>query len=206
MKSYKITNLEGKTRGFLQWGENITHKAKGNNRNLCSDGWIHFYNNIELADFFNPIHGKYLPDYLLWEGKAEGEIKGDRGIKWGCKKFTTIKRIEPIKLDLITKIAFGILCSLEVYKEPSYIEWTNKWLNKEDRAYAAANAAYVAYAANAAAYAADAAAYAAAYAAANAAYAAYAANAAYAADAAAYAADAAADINLLEILQKYKML
>ena len=94
---------------------------------------------------------------------------------------TLIKEIELPEITLNQQIAFGILCSLAVYKESTYILWANDWLNNVDRsaarAYAAAYAAYAAAAADA-------------YAAADAAYA--------AADAARYAAraNAAADANI----------
>jgi hypothetical protein len=134
----------------------------------------------------NPVHAD-IENPILWEGKGEGEAKFEP-LKCGFRKFTTLKKIPLPEVTDVQKVAFGILCAKEVYKDSSWNQWADKWLSGEDRteasaaAYAAADAA--AYAANAARAAANAAAYAsnAAYAAAYAARAAAnaAANAAYA--------------------------
>ncbi len=229
MLLYKLTDKNGKTRAGeeneCQWGENITHKVKGNGTELCSDGFIHAYEDLLMAVFHDPIGGNYLSetDAQLWEAQGEVVIK-DWG-KVGCKNLTTIKRIPIPTLKTEQRVKVAIKCALAIYQDKAFADWANKWLSGDDRsknaaahaAYAAANAAAnaAADAADAAAYAADTAANAAAHAAANAAanaaadaaYAAYAAAnaAADAADAAAHAAaDAAhavAKINILKILK-----
>ena len=183
---YKLTTQEGKTRNETQWGENISHEATGDiKQDLCSDAWIHAYTHPLLAVFMNPVHAR-IKNPILWEGKGEGEAKFESE-KCGFRKFTTLRQIPLPEVTDVQKITFGILCVKEVYKDPSWNQWADKWLSGEDRteASAAANAYYAANAANAA----NAAAYAAASNAADAAYAA--SNAAKYADAAAYAAYAA---------------
>ena len=202
---YKLTTQEGKTRNETQWGENISHEATGDiKQGLCSDAWIHAYTHPLLAVLMNPAHAM-IKNPIHWEGKGEGEAKFEP-LKCGFRKFTTLRQIPLPEVTDVQKIAFGILCAKEVYKDLSWNQWADKWLSGEDRtkssanaaadaaAYAAAAADVVAYyAANAAdAYAASDAASSAARAAANAAYAAANAADAYAAsDAASSAASKA---------------
>jgi len=202
---YKLTTQEGKTRNETQWGENISHEATGDiKQGLCSDAWIHAYTHPLLAVLMNPAHAM-IKNPIHWEGKGEGEAKFEP-LKCGFRKFTTLRQIPLPEVTDVQKIAFGILCAKEVYKDSSWNQWADKWLSGEDRtkssanaaadaaAYAAAAADVVAYyAANAAdAYAASDAASSAARAAANAAYAAANAADAYAAsDAASSAASKA---------------
>ena len=197
MKLYKLTDEHGQTKNNTQWGENITHTAKGNGQQgLCSDGWIHAYEHPLLAVLLNPIHGAFI-EPRLWE--AEGEIgESDHQLKCGCRSLTTIKEIPLPVITAEQKVKFAILCALAVYKDKGFKAWADSWISGEDRSYKSAAAAHAnaaasnAAASNAAAYAnASYAAYAYADAAVNAAYAAV--NAAYAAADAAYAADANAD-------------
>ena len=184
MKVYKLTDKNNETYNNTKWGENVTHETDGSG-DLCGPGWLHFYTSAELAILMNPVHAS-ISSPKLWEAEAEGKFKDDFGRKGGCTKLTTTKEISIPNITTNQKIAFAILCGLEVYKDEKFQKWANEWLENKDRSADAANAA-----ANAANAAVDAA-YAAANAAANAADAAYAANAAAnAAVDAAYAANAA---------------
>ena len=184
---YKLTDQEGKTKHNTQWGPGISHEATGDtNQPLCSDAWIHAYESTELAILMNPIHGRF-DNPKLWQ--AEGEIRISDGTKCGCRELKTIKELDIPEITLEQKVKFGILTTLEVYKEENFLIWSNNWLSGKDRSYAATNAA------NAAAY--------------DAAYAADANADAYAADAAAYDAyaananaDAAITINFVEIAKQ----
>jgi len=178
---YKLTNAINQT-GFvgnhiITWGKNVTHETDGSG-DLCSKGWIHYYDDPLLAVIFNSIHANFDPANM-WTCEILGEVKENRGVKFGTTKLMTIKRITIPEISLVQKVCFGILCSKNIYKNKYWNQWADNYLSGKDRT---PNAAY------AAAYATDAA-YAAAYAAYAAAYAAYAAtDAAYATDAAAYAA------------------
>ena len=194
MKAYKLTDKNNRTRNNTQWGINVSHTATGIKKNLCSDGWIHFYTHPLLAVLMNPNHANFI-NPKLWEAEASGEMKHE-SLKSGCKTLTTIKEIPLPEVSVTQKIAFAILCAKEVCKDEKWNSWADKWLSGEDRsketAYAAANAAAAAYAAGAAANAdANAAA----------AYAAFAAAAAFHATYATYAA-AAAKVNFIEIAKK----
>jgi hypothetical protein len=131
MKAYKLTDASLQTFHNTQWALGAPLEASGKG-NLCSGGWIHFYDDPKLAMIFNPIHASF-EHPRLFEALAEGTIKEDRGIKFGCTKLTLIKEIEVPLVSLEVKVCFSILCSLIGNKDESYVKWANKWLNKEDR-------------------------------------------------------------------------
>jgi hypothetical protein len=162
----KLTDQNMRTHNGFQWklGKKEIIKKKGGK--LCSDSYFHCYEHPLLAVLLNPIHANIKrPRLFLIE--VGGECKDDNGLKCGFKEMTMIEEIELPDISLNQKIAFGILCALEVYKEDSFVKWANNWLSNIDRsktyddvgivvcaaAYAAADAA--AYAANVAAYAAS---------------------------------------------------
>jgi hypothetical protein len=195
MKAYKLTDKNGITKNNTQWGPNVTHTASGTNRNLCSNGWIHFSKDPVLAVLLNPIHANFSSP-KLWECETYGE-ELHAPLESGCKTLTTIKEIPLPNVTNIQRIAFAILCAKEVYKKSNWNTWADKWLSAKDRTHAATYATYDAvYAVT----------YAAAYAAAAYAVATYDATsydaAAYAAACATYAVDAACDINFIELAHK----
>src|ERR1017187_1019503 len=125
MKVYKLTDSKGQTKNETQWGEGISHEVSGIGE-LCSSGFIHYYSDPYLAGIFNLIHANFV-NPKLWEAEAEGIIKSDKGLKYGCQKLTTLKEI-PLPILTTTQLsAFAILCSIEVYKEKSYVVWANNW-------------------------------------------------------------------------------
>ena len=176
MIKYKLTDQNLKTHNGFKWRIGVTKFTNGIG-GLCSPGFLHYYHHPLLAVFLNPIHAN-IKNPLLFEIEATGKHLDDNCLKGGCTEMTLIKEIELPVVSIIQRVAFGILCAMEVYKRENFIKWAENWLNGMDRG--SANAA------NAAAYAADAAANAAA-------NAANADNADNAADAAANAADAAAN-------------
>ena len=210
MKCYKLTdkNCTTKNNTLFELGKPV--RTDRTNKYLCSNGWIHFYQDPLIAILMNPIHADFDP-CRLFEAKAAGEML-IKPLKAGCKELTLVKELKLPAITTANRIAFGIYCALEVYKNPKFVLWAHNWIFCIDRrcgaaanvahaainasAYAAANAAVRAAAARAAAANAARAAANAANAAADAATAARAARAtrAAAAIAAAYAADAAADV------------
>ena len=180
MKKYKLTTQDLRTRN-TQWVIREYQPELSGEGELCGSGWYHYYHDPLLAVMFNPAHAD-IENPRCFEVEAQGKHLDDNGIKGGCTKMRLMLEIDLPAVTTTQRIAFGVLCAKEVYKNRVWNEWADNWLNGKDRS---AHAAY------AATYAADAAAYAAAYAAEHAAYAA--AYAAYAADAAAYAAAYTAD-------------
>jgi hypothetical protein len=181
MKLYKLTNSDDETHNGMKWVIGVTNHATGKGKpRLCSDTVIHAYTTLLLAELMNPVHGQYDKYKLAYE--AEGDIVVSDGTKVGCLSLTITKRVETPTVSTTNRIAFGILCVLEVNKGESFALWAEEWLTNKDRSYAFAVAA------------ADYAAYDITHAAANAA-----ANAAYAA---AYARDAAFTINFAALAEK----
>jgi hypothetical protein len=191
MKLYKLTDEKHQTYNGTQWGEGVEHTAPGTGE-MCGSGWLHAYRSPEIAALMNPAHANF-KNPVLWE--AEGDVGIDDGTKVGCTRLKTIRIIQMPTITAEQRIEYGIRCAMEVYHEPKWTKWAERWLSGEDRSKTAAAAAYIdasastyaaaSYVASASA-GASAAAYAAAYAGAAAAYAG--AAAAYAGAAAAYAA------------------
>ena len=163
MIKYKLTDQQMRTHNGFQWelGKPVETSGEGD---LCGPGWLHYYDDPILAVLLNPIHAN-IANPRLFECSATGKHKLDRGLKGGCTQMTLNKELDLPTLTRLNQVAFGILCALEVYRDPAFVEWANAWISGNDRtkesadaaaAYAAAYAAsasYAAYAANAAAYA-----------------------------------------------------
>ena len=149
MKLYKLTDANARTRNDTQWGENITHVATGDvAQGLCSDAYIHAYEHPLIAVMMNPVHGNFSNPRMY---ECEGEIAARDGqLKYGCRTLTTIREI-PLPIVTVTqKVAFALLCVIDVCSEPSFVAWANDWLTGKERSAAAAWAAEAAAEAEAA--------------------------------------------------------
>jgi hypothetical protein len=197
---YKLTDQNMRTHGGYQWELGKRRIAKGvSGQPLCSDGWLHAYEDWRLALFLNPIHAGFHSPRLF---EASGKIgKREGQLKCGCRALTLVREMEFIAPTTNQRVAFAIYCGQTVPKPQEWNGWASRWLSGEDRSAASAYAAD-AYAVAAAAYAAAAAAAAAAYAAAAAAAADAYAAAAYAANAAAHAHASAAALDLFAIAKR----
>jgi hypothetical protein len=194
----KLTDADGRTKNETQWGVGVTHRALGDkSQELCSNGWIHYYEHPVVAVLMNPIHGD-LGNPIGWECKPGRIIKRDGQLKAGSQKLTTIRRVDLPTLTTEQRVTIAIKCALSVYHSAKFSQWAEGWLAGADRSAEASKAAawaaaWASEAAWAAARASKAASKAAAWAAEAAAEAAWAAaRAAWAAEAAAEAAWAAA--------------
>lgn len=150
-KLYKLTDENGRTYGGCQWGPGVTNTAPGNGP-LCSPAWIHAYTDPLLAVMLNSIHGNFAAP-RLWE--CEGEIgANDRGLKVGCTTLTTLREIPVPAVTTEQRVKFAILCALQVYNAPAFVDWAQAWLDGTDQSMSTARAAWVARAAAWAAWAA----------------------------------------------------
>ncbi len=159
---YKLTDKDGYTRkgktGETLWGENITHTATGQDKELCTDGFIHAYESPEMAAFMNPAHGDYDSNtMLLWECHLHGRVKRDGQLKCGAKGCTTLRTIPLPIITTEQRITIAIKISLLFCKDDGYIKWATKWLSGVDRTAAWAEEVVAGAAADAAADAANAA-------------------------------------------------
>ena len=201
---YKLTTQDLTTFNDTKWVLNKWKETSGNGE-LCDSGWLHCYNSPLLAILLNHIHAR-IDNPKLFKCEVEGKCLTDYGLKEGWTRMRIIEEIEIPQLSNINKVAFGILCALEVCKEESFVTWANNWLENKDRSKESARYAVYRYAANAtnvanAAVFARYAAYDAAYYAAAATADAFARFAAYA-DAAVYAARNKKNINLIKLVKK----
>jgi hypothetical protein len=139
MKYYKLTNQGGRTYGGTQWGENVTHRAWGWGRKLCSEDVIHVYDSPYKAVLFNPIHASFR-EPRLWECRVRKVVANDQ-LKVGVKQCTTIREIPLPKITTEQRVKFAILCALEVYHNPAFVTWANNWLSNTDRSARSVSAA-----------------------------------------------------------------
>jgi len=143
---YKLTDEHDRTHGGCQWGPDVCVETSGEGP-LWDNGWTHWYTHPLVAVLLNPIHGAYdLSSAHLWEGDdGGGEIRNDRGLKIGCTRGTTRRRVPLPKITVEQKIRFGIACAWQVYPDPQWRKWAVNWLTGADRtkrsAYAAATTA-----------------------------------------------------------------
>ena len=156
---YKLTKQDLTTYNGFQWQLNEWKETNGIGK-LCSEGWLHCYTNPLLAVLLNPVHAD-IENPKLFECEVEGKCIEDKGRKEGWTRMRLVKEIPLPEISLTQKVAFGILCAREVYKEEKWVNWANNWLSGKDRSKEFAD--YVDYAdyyiaANAAANAANAAA------------------------------------------------
>jgi len=88
---YKVTDARCRTQGNTEWGRGVTHEALGEpGQPLASNGWIHAYEDPDLAALLSPLYSPY-PKPRLWE--AKGEIGIRDGLRLGCRRLTTIREI-----------------------------------------------------------------------------------------------------------------
>jgi hypothetical protein len=150
---YKLTDQRMQTRNGFQWELNKTYTTNGKGY-LCGPGWLHVYEHPLLAVLLNPIHAD-IKNPRLFRCKIGGKCLKNKGLKCGYTKVTLTKELQLPQLTLTQRIAFGILCAKQVYKNKRWNTWANDWLSNKNRnnidaaAYAAYAAAYAAYAADA---------------------------------------------------------
>ena len=135
---YKLTTQNNRSaHGDLTWGEGITHSVAG--PLVLSKNGIHVYTDPVLALFLNPIDAN-ITTPVVWTWVAEGDHTEGQ-LKIAVQQFTTIRIVEVQSPTLPQRVTFGILAALEVYREPRFLEWTEKWLSGQDRSRASARAA-----------------------------------------------------------------
>lgn len=136
----KWVSKDMKTMNRTCWDVGVTKKLP-EQENLRVDylGLFHYYRHPLLAVIFKGDHGcgAYKKLYAV---KPEGVIV-DRVDMSGATTLTLIEEIEAPKLDGNRRIAFFILCALEVCKKDEYVFWAKKWLSGADRSQQSAEVA-----------------------------------------------------------------
>ena len=141
---YKLTDARDQTFGGCQWGENVTVETSGKGP-LCGPGWTHWYTHPLLAVLLSPILGRFdLAAAHLWEGRCDGVLRHDGGLKVGCTRGTTVRRVDLPVLTLEQRVRFAIGCAWQVELDADWRRWAARWLSGEDRSDAAVRAAVAA--------------------------------------------------------------
>ena len=135
---YKLTDQDMRTHNGFQWTLNKEETASGKG-GLCGPGFLHAYTDPLLAILLNPIHADIKSPRLF---KGTGTVsKTDNGLKIGCTEMTLTEEMELPVINIVQRIAFGILCTKEVYKDKDWNTWADNWLSGKDRTEATAEAA-----------------------------------------------------------------
>src|SRR5262245_43735323 len=106
MKAYKLTRQNLTTYGGFQWEIGKTYKTSGED-DLCSGGWLHFYEHPLLAVFHNPIHANY-SNPRLFEAKIGQKIKKDCQLKAGTTSLTLLNEIPIPEVTTEQRIRYAI--------------------------------------------------------------------------------------------------
>ena len=141
MTKYKLTRRDMTTHGNTKWELGVTITTNGGEKH-CGPGWLHCYDSPALAMFMNPIHAD-INSPRLFECEAGGTTI-DWKDKFGCTELTLVKEIEPPRPTTEQRVAFAILCALEVCEDAGFTDWANNWLSGKDRSEVAAEATWAA--------------------------------------------------------------
>ena len=157
MQVIKLTDQNMRTYNGFQWEIGAQKEASGEGK-LCSNGWFHAYESQLLAIMHNPIHGNFNNPRMFIADTLDGKILRDRQTKLGSSKMVLLREMDIPEVTTTQRVAYGILCALEVCMDKKLRLWASRWLSGEDRSGAtAAGAARAAEAADAAGWAAEAA-------------------------------------------------
>jgi len=141
---YKLTDQELKTHAGFQWVIGEWVEATGDiTQGLCSDAWIHFYDDPLLAVFFNPIHAN-IDKPRLWEIETDGDTKVD-ATKGGARRARLLRELPLSLISLSQRVEIAIRCVLTLHSEPNFVIWAENWLNGTNRTKAAAAKAAAAW-------------------------------------------------------------
>lgn len=128
----KLTTQEMTTHKGFQWEIGKREVITTIGGELCSPDFFHYYSDPLLAVFLNLVHADII-NPRLFRVEVGGEILSDMGLKFGSKEMILTDELELPVITLIQKVAFGILCALEVNHDPMFVTWGNNWLSDFDR-------------------------------------------------------------------------
>ena len=127
----KWVSKDMKTRNKTYWEVGVPNELpEEDDLWLCEPGLFHYCKHPLIAVMFKEFHNC---DFYtkLYKVVPEGRII--EGIdKCGATKLTLVEQLEIPKVTLKQRVAFAILCTLEVYKGASFIRWANNWLSEHD--------------------------------------------------------------------------
>lgn len=141
---YKLTDMYGYTRrgeiNATLWEPGWIYEAVGKeDQPLCSDGWLHAYEDLLVGVFLNPIHADIKNPRAL---ECQGEVGARDGeLKCGCRILEAVRWVECPQPTTEQRVRFGIGCTWKEERK-SWRKWARRWLTGEDRTKVAARAAH----------------------------------------------------------------
>ena len=135
---YKLTDKNLQTSNAFQWEIGKWYKTSGKGE-LCGDGWLHAYHSPDLAILLNPSHADIEEKTMrLFRAEGRGKSLDDKGLKVGFSQMRIVEEIDKPKWTTTQRVAFGLLCAMEVCKNEAWRKWAQDWLSGKDRMEAAA--------------------------------------------------------------------
>ena len=128
---YNLTGQDLTTHNGYPWTPGEWRETNGSG-DLCGPGWLHHYSDPLLAVFLNPIHAN-IANPRLWEAEADGATLDDRGLKGGSARLRLVRELPLPAVSSVQRVAFGILCAMEVPEDPTFTAWAERWLSGADR-------------------------------------------------------------------------
>lgn len=130
-----------------------TNDVKRLPKRAKNKGLNHYFPHPLLACMFkNYYYYGYKDNSKLYEVVPSGWAT-EGPIRYSVTNAALVKELEISEVTLIQKVAFSILCTLEVCEDPAFIDWAKKWLSGEDRSEESASTVYCNVANDAACYA-----------------------------------------------------
>lgn len=148
MKGYKLVNQGLTTHGGYQWTVGEKHKAIGEGKGLCSDGFFHFYPSLSLAVLMNTAHANF-DNPRAFECEVDGEIIHE-SLKSGAKIMTLTSEVEVPVFTRRQSVFFALRCAEEgarvtgFFLPKAWCNWAEKFKKNESTADEACTAAEVA--------------------------------------------------------------
>ena len=124
----KLTTQDMKTQkgkaNETQWVLGEWHEAKGIGKRLCSDAYLHFYPNIEMAILRNCMDANIV-NPRAFECEAEGV--NEETLKCGAKRLRIVREIKMPTVTNEERTFTAILLALAIYDAPEFEQWAVAW-------------------------------------------------------------------------------
>lgn len=129
----KLTDRLWQTRNQTQWGPGVTNTAPGEDDELCSPGFIHFYPHdcSELAYIMDTRFGRFGDEAVVWAFTPGGTtitVSVD-GLKAGCRLGTTLHIIDTHPPTPLQRARSAVSTALEVCFDPGFQVWGKEWVS-----------------------------------------------------------------------------
>ncbi len=121
---YYVTDREGKDWKGRQWGEGVRLREDNPNYHFVT------YDNPALALLMDPAYDAF-PDPHVW--LAEVGDPSPLDFRTASPLLTALRPAQPPTPTVEQRVAFGIVCALNVIADPDFSRWGLAWLGGTDR-------------------------------------------------------------------------